>query len=246
MELTVLGASGSFPTADDCCSGFLLRHEGFTLWMDAGSGTMQALQRHVAVQDVDAIVLSHRHMDHVADIHMFFHASMTFPMRPVPVVAPPDVSETLARVVAGSTQRFFTALDWQSLSPGEHTQLGPFRIDAFATKHSAPNNALRITDGNTTLCYSGDSGPADDLIEAARDADLFVCEATWLNDQAGVMPPIHSTCAEAGEMARKAGARRLAITHLWPGNDREKSRAQAADTFGADVMLAREVGTLTV
>lgn len=246
MELTVLGASGSFPTADECCSGYLVSHDGYTIWMDAGSGTMSALQRYVSLEDIDAILLSHRHLDHSADIHMWLHATYTYPLKALPVLAPTGVAETLAGVTAPPRDIFFTKLQWREFSPGDVTELGPFRVEAFEADHSTPNNALRITADGKSIAYSGDTAPTDGVIASARDADLFVCEATWLNEQAGVMDRVHSTCAEAGEMARTAGAGRLALTHLWPGNDFERSRAQAAETFGADVELARELGKTTV
>ncbi len=246
MELTVLGASGSFPTADECCSGFLVRHQGYTIWMDAGSGTMSALQRFVALEEVNAIVLSHRHLDHAADIHMWLHATYTYPLEILPVLAPDGVAETLSGVTAPPRDTFFTKLDWRDFDAGGVTELGPFRIEAFEGDHSTPNNVLRLSADGKTLCYSGDTAPTDSVIAAARGADLFVCEATWLNEQAGVMDRVHSTCAEAGEMGRAAGVGRLALTHLWPGNDRERSREQATDTFGAHVELARELVTTTV
>jgi ribonuclease BN (tRNA processing enzyme) len=246
MELTVLGSSGSFPTADECCSGFLVRHDGYTIWMDAGSGTMSALQRVVRLEDVDAILLSHRHLDHSADIHMWLHATYTYPLKVLPVLAPNGVADTLAGVTAPPRDTFFTKLEWREFEAGGVTELGPFRVEAFEGDHSTPNNALRLSAGGKTLAYTGDTAPADAVIDSARDADLFVCEATWLNEQAGVMDRVHSTCAEAGEMARSAGVGRLALTHLWPGNDRERSRTQAADTFGSEVELARELGTTTI
>ena len=246
MELTVLGASGSYPTADDCCSGFLVRHEGYTVWMDAGGGTMSALQRHVSLDEVDAIVLSHRHLDHAADIHMWLHASYAIELKVVPVLAPEGVADSLASVAASSREAFFTTMDWQMFTPGDVTELGPLRFEAFEADHGAPSIAFRISVGGKVLCYSGDSAPTPTLVDAARDADLFVCEGTWLESQIGVMDRVHSTCREAGEMGRAAAVARLALTHLWPGNDFETSRAQAAETFGNHVELARELGTVTI
>src|SRR5687767_4400840 len=72
MELTVLGACGTYPGPGGACSGYLLQHEGFNLWMDAGHGTLSELQKHIPVSEVDAVFLSHAHPDHFVDMYPFF------------------------------------------------------------------------------------------------------------------------------------------------------------------------------
>src|SRR5581483_215884 len=66
--LTVLGCSGSYPGPAQACSGYLLRCQGTVIWLDAGSGTLANLQRHVGLAEVDAVVLTHEHPDHWSDI----------------------------------------------------------------------------------------------------------------------------------------------------------------------------------
>ena len=74
MELIVLGSSGTWPNAGIATSGYLVRHDGFNLYMDAGTGTLANLQKHIAIEDVDAIVVSHEHPDHFVDLYPFFYA----------------------------------------------------------------------------------------------------------------------------------------------------------------------------
>lgn len=92
------------------------------------------------------------------------------------------------------------------------------------------------------LCYSGDTGPNEHLARAARDADLFLCEASWLDgDASATGHSIHLTAREAGAAARASGARRTVLTHVWPRNDRALVRAQAEQALGKDVTLASDI-----
>lgn len=248
MDLTILGASGSYPSAESPCSGYLLSEDGYNVWMDAGNGTLVELQKHIAIRDVDAIILSHVHPDHCADIYPFFFAIMhPAPETPLPVFTPPGVRERLEALIGTeSIERWRTFLDWRELTPGDVDETGPVRLEAFDAAHSVANTTLRIGAGGRTLCFSGDTGPNEHLARAARGADLFLCEASWSQDDVGVMEPIHLTAREAGTAAHEAGVDRLLLTHMWATNPRETMRAQAAETFTGSIELAIETGTVTV
>jgi ribonuclease BN (tRNA processing enzyme) len=89
LSVTVLGCDGSYPGPGGACSGYLVRGGGVTLWLDAGSGTMANLQRHVALDDVDAVVVSHEHPDHWTDLEAFYAAcAYVIGRSGIPVYAP--------------------------------------------------------------------------------------------------------------------------------------------------------------
>lgn len=246
MELTVLGCSGSYPTARAQCSGYLVQQDGFSLWMDAGNGTMGELQQHIGLQDVGAVVLSHAHPDHCADMYPFFY-SVLFEGEPRDVYAPPGVMEKLDSLIGDdSKEQFRQRLRWHALSPGDRQEIGPFVVDVFDSKHSSRNNTMRIAAGGRTLCYSGDTGPNTALAEAAAEADAFICEASWLDEQKGIMGPIHMTAGETGEAAARADCGRLIVTHVWPSNDLSRIREQAAAHFDGPIDLAVDLKTVTV
>jgi ribonuclease BN (tRNA processing enzyme) len=105
---------------------------------------------------------------------------------------------------------------------------------------------MRIAAGGRTLTYSGDTAPNPALARAARDADVFLCEATWTDDQRGMMGPVHMSAGETGEAAAAAGCARLVLTHIWPSNDRHVIREQAAERFRGTIDLALETRTMTI
>jgi ribonuclease BN (tRNA processing enzyme) len=103
-----------------------------------------------------------------------------------------------------------------------------------------PNAGIRVQAGEIALAYSGDTGPDPLLAELGRDTDLFVLEATDRDGEDRRPARNLMTSAEAGYWARQAGARRLMLTHFWPGNDRAASVAAASAGFGGDVLAAEE------
>jgi ribonuclease BN (tRNA processing enzyme) len=241
VELTVLGADGTYPRPRSACSGYLLRHEGFSLWMDAGNGTLSFLQEHIEMNEVDAIFISHAHVDHCADIFPYFY-SLLNERRTVPLFTAPRVRDKLEWLIGQeSKDDFGRLLDWTVLEPGDHTEIGPFAVDAFDAAHSTANITARIQAGGKTFCYSGDTGPNPDLARAAQGADLFLCEASWLEKDIGLMPPIHLTASEAGDAAHHAGVGHLMLTHVWPVNALSQVREEAATNFDGTIEFAREV-----
>lgn len=241
MHLSILGASGTYPHPGGACSGYLLDHDGYSLWIDAGTGTISRLLSQQDVTTVNALYLSHMHPDHFVDLYPFFFALSFHPDRPrgVPVIAPPGSLEFAHRLLSeDAREAFMEVFDWRETPPGADFELGPFAIKTHHSKHSAPNNAVRITSGGKVFCYSGDTGPNPELVVAAKDADLFLCEASWQADTKVSFDAIHLRAFEAAHAAHEAGAGRLMLTHIWPSLDAEESRFEAEDVLGDAVDLA--------
>jgi len=96
---------------------------------------------------------------------------------------------------------------------------------------------MRITAGGRSLAYSADSAPCDELIKLAREADLFLCEASYLEGEDNP-PDIHLTGKEAAEHAARADAKRLMLTHLVPWGDRDRTFDEAASVYDGDITVA--------
>jgi ribonuclease BN (tRNA processing enzyme) len=238
MELVLLGVGGGWARPGGAACGYLVRHQGFNLWIDAGTGTMANLQRHVALDEVDAIAVSHRHFDHFLDLYPFWLSRWWGDgdkPAPVPLFAPPGMFEHALQI----EPKLGDAFRLQEVEPGGAFETGPFRIRTALMNHPVPTLGMRIEADGTTLAYSADTGPTGELIELSRDANVLLCEATWLELRAG-WSPIHLTASQAGQHAANAGVGRLVLTHIWPATDRLESRARASEAFGAPVMVAEE------
>ena len=248
LRLTVLGSCGTFPGPGRACSGYLL--EGgerggrpWRVWVDTGSGTLANLLRHAPLLDVDAIWVSHLHADHCTDLPVAYY-TMRYggmaPERPLPVFGPTGWHEHMCNFLTADGPRDMRDMfEVHELHDGEDIGLGGLRLTAIATEHSVETYGVRASDGGRTLAYSADSGPCDALVQLGRDADLFLCEAAWMQ-----RPPdnrlIHCTPAEAGERAALARARKLVLTHVRPDCDRQDVVEQAAKAFGGKVGFALE------
>lgn len=230
LKLTILGCSGSYPGPGAAASGYLVRGGDTTIWLDAGSGTFSNLQRHIDLDDLDAIVLSHEHPDHWADLEGYRVACAYVLGRPaVPVYAPAGLS---TKVYGG----FRPAVDWQTVADGDERRIGNLGLGFSRTDHGPETLAVRIDGAGGCLAYTADTGPGWSLEALGPGIDLALCEATYLADQEGTAG--HLSARQAGAMARRAGAGRLVLTHLWPTVDPAASVAEAEAAYGAPVTLA--------
>lgn len=232
MKLTVLGCAGSFPGPDSPCSAYLLQADGFSLVIDLGNGSLSALQRHHDLYDVDAVLISHLHPDHWIDLCSYLvvrkYGSRAAGLPRVPVYGPEGTRQRLASASAerdGGTGVF----DHRALSAGT-TRIGPFEVTVRRMNHPVETYGVRIEHGGGALAYSADTGACDELVELATDADVLLCEASFL-DEAGNVPNLHLSGREAGEHATAAGARRLLLTHLVAWHDQERVLAEARAAY---------------
>lgn len=241
MRLTVLGCAGSFPGPESACSAYLVEADGFRLLLDFGSGSMSALQRYAGIKAVDAIVLSHLHCDHMADAAVYVvvrRYAPDGPMPPLPVYAPAGAPERLAAAYSHDEGPLDDVYTFYGLQPGSFP-IGPFTVTVDRVNHPVETYGVRLEHDGRVLAYSGDSAPCDALLRLAQGADLFLCEASYL-DGVDNPPDIHLTGREAGEIATKAGVRRLLLTHLvtaW-GSEAETLES-AVSSFQGPVEIAR-------
>lgn len=230
LKLTVLGCSGSFPGPGGAASGYLVEGGGTRIWLDAGSGTLANLQRHVGLADVDAVVLSHEHPDHWADVEGFHIACKYFLERErFPVYAPAGLRD----VTHDDTEPTFC---WHTVTDRDVVEVGAMRLTFSRTDHGPETLAVRLDADGRSLGYSADTGPRWSLAALGSGLDLALCEASFLRDREGSLQ--HLSARQAGTSGREARVARLVLTHLWPTVDPAKIRAEGADAFGAPVELA--------
>jgi ribonuclease BN (tRNA processing enzyme) len=235
MRLHVLGSSGGYPVPDNPCTGYLLEHEETRIWMDAGTGTMAAVQRIVPLDNIDALVVSHVHADHCADLFTLYVALRYRmeggPLRK-PLWAPREVWDVLPRFLdpTGGGMKLEEAFEFHPLHDGGEAEVAGVRFRCARTAHPVETLALRAEAGGRSIAYSADTGPAADLTDLARGADLFVCEACY--QDAAMGGPVHLSARQAADLGRRAGVRTLALTHVWPTLDPQVSLREAREAGG--------------
>jgi len=220
VKLTVVGCSPAWPNPGGAQSGYLVNGSG-NLLLDCGPGVLARLRERDQWPRVDAIVITHFHLDHWGDLVPWVWGSMYLQGRgDAPARAslwvPPTGIEQLEEFGArlGFPDMFERVFGLHEYRPGSPflaaghtvvaTRVPHYRLDAYA---------LRVVGDARTVTYSGDSGPSDALADAARDADLFVCEATLLRGELDGEPRGHLALDEALAAFEASGAKRLLLTH---------------------------------
>lgn len=260
MRVTVLGKSPAWQDAGGACSGYLVEEEDTCVLLDCGNGVFSKLRTHRDYTQVDAVVVSHLHADHIFDLVPFASALVYAPrQQPVPVDRWPGTSrpakpalhvprgakDAFRLVCAGGgmlEDHIETAFAVEEYDEGAELSVGPLRIRFAAVPHYLPTFAIEITSSRPEtgrLVYGADSAPSEAIVEFAQDADLLLLEATLPRpERSGIRG--HLTPGEAGDHGRRAGARHLVITHISDELDELWARGEAQRTFGGPVDVARE------
>ncbi|MBI2709157.1 MAG: MBL fold metallo-hydrolase [Actinobacteria bacterium] len=234
LGVTVIGCSGSYPGPANPASSYLLRTRTTTVLLDAGSGSLTNLQRHVDLRSLDAVVLSHAHPDHWIDLTGLRVALRYYvPRDGLPVVTTAEVMDA-ATTLAGDDGA--PTLVWDLVGDGATRRIGDLDLRFSRTDHPVETLAVRIDHDGRSLAYSADTGPGWSLEALGPDLHLALVEATLDVDQEGV--PGHLSGRQAGAMAAAAGAARLVVTHVPPTADPEDHRRDAEAAFGGPTTLA--------
>jgi ribonuclease BN (tRNA processing enzyme) len=236
FAVTILGSAAMFSTLDRASAGYLVQIDDKNVWLDAGGGSWRNLLSEIQYPDLHAIVLSHRHPDHTVDVFQAFHARMYGQDEPLPKIPLWAPAETIERLTA-YTDHFDGSFDLNPVEAGDSIDFAGATFSFFEMAHPPVTLGVRVEYGGRVLAYSADTGVGGDLGGLAKDADLFICEATFQeidDDWEG-----HMHAAEAAAMAARCGVAHLVLTHLPPGRDLNLSLVEAhREADGVKVQLA--------
>jgi ribonuclease BN (tRNA processing enzyme) len=218
VKLTVVGCSPAWPNPGGAQSGYLLEGPG-RLLLDCGPGVLAKLRERESWPELDAIAITHWHLDHWGDLVPWVWGTTLGPgqeTKPPTLWVPPEGQELLRAIGGrlGQPEMFEDAFDLHEYAEGTPFEAAGFEVTPRRVLHyQLVAFGFRASANGTIVGYSGDSGPSDELVEIARDADLFVCEATLLrpNPEGGTRG--HLSAEEAQAAFEASGAKRLLITH---------------------------------
>lgn len=259
----MLGKSPAWQDAGGACSGYLVGSGETCLLLDCGCGVFGKLRSVCDYAAVDAVVISHLHADHILDLVPYASGLIYAPRhQPVPVdghpgtddpprprlIAPPGARETFRRLCSAAGMRdehIENGFRLEEYDPGDTVAVGEMELRFQPVPHFLPTHAVSISNAHGRITYSADSSPSEDLCAFARDTDLLLIEATLPRPEREG-PRGHLTPEEAGEHGRRAGARRVVLTHISDELDADWARSEAERGFGGPVELAHEGAVYTV
>jgi ribonuclease BN (tRNA processing enzyme) len=248
VKVTVCGSSGGYAGAGKACAGFLLSNEENTLMLDIGPGALSNMLEYLDADALDALAITHMHYDHYVDIFGLCTARRFWEseLSALPVLAPSVARDIIGSPLAESSrEEFFKCIELTTPEPGRAIELAGFEVTALPSAHGIEGLIYRVKAGESTICYSGDTDTCDELLELARDADLFICESTFTGEVPAKMKG-HLTAKEAGRIACEAGVGSLLLTHLWPTLSGDRAVEEASKQYNGPVELAVEGLTLFV
>ncbi len=228
MKLTILGNDATCPSANGACSSFLIEIEKTKILLDMGNGSIAKFKQKFDLAEMDIIIISHFHFDHMADL---FPAKYEIETRKskgenisrIELISPamPDwVEEEL-----NSNDVF----NFHTIHLNSKLSFDGISIDFYQVQHLVETYAVRISYKGKVFCYSADTGKCSEIIDAANNADLFLCEATYLDKETSQINH-HLSARAAGEIACAANVKKLILTHL-PSKNRELIRTEASEEF---------------
>ena len=260
MKLTVIGSSGSMSGPDSPASCYLIQAHAWDpargedrLWsvvVDLGPGSFGALWRHVEPSEIDAVVFTHGHADHMADIISLYVHHRWNPHRHCPevrVIGPSEIEHRTRQIDGWAGQDDFAGVfSFETIAEGADFQVGPLGFETFAAEHTVEAYGYRVTGPSTdpsssaaeaTVAITGDTDLCDSMVDMAMAVKVLIAEAGFT--EADVSRGIHMDGVRAGQLATAAGVGELVLTHIQPWTDPAETVSEARRTWGGPLDVAR-------
>jgi ribonuclease BN (tRNA processing enzyme) len=249
MKINILGSGTCVPSLNRKACSALIRFQETFILLDAGPGTMgQMLKLGVSIDEIDAVCLTHFHLDHCAEVAPFLFATK-YPgfnrKKPLTLMGGPGLLEWFQ----GLSTAFNHTIDLpekvfnsRELSGTGSFELGGLAVTHAPMAHKSESMGFRFQDSTGfSIVYSGDTDVTENLVGLAENADILICESSMPD---GMKVPGHLTPSLAGEMAGKAGVGTLVLTHFYPECETVDVKAQCMKSFNGPVIAAEDLMAL--
>lgn len=230
MKVTILGNNGPFPSAGGACSGYLISEGDKNLLIDCGNGVLSNLQKFIRIEELDAIILTHLHSDHMSDMMVLRYAvqikiNRGLGIKPIDVYAPSQPQDEYSRLdISG-------VFNTKPITHELVLNFGDMRLEFREMVHPVTSYAVSIVSKGKKFVFSGDTSWNENIIEFSKDADLVMLDAGLLSKDKKSDNVPHLTARECGIVAQKANAKLLLLTHFWPDDDVSNHIAEAQENF---------------
>ena len=248
MKLIILGSGTCVPSLKRSAPGYYLQAEDWQALVDCGSGTLLQLERAgKSYKDIDAVFITHRHPDHFADLMPLIHALIATPKfmreKDLYIVASGGFIAYYEKAIApiiGKPRDFSV----ETIEIQDKLDVGPFNVFAVNTIHSADSVAYRFEQSGKSVVFTGDTDYDHGIIEISINADLLIADCSFPDSQ---KTKGHLSAKECGLIAKKAGAKKLVLSHLYPADTPDTARVrEAEEVFDGKVILAEDLMVIDI
>jgi ribonuclease BN (tRNA processing enzyme) len=245
MKLTVLGKSPSWQDAGGACSSYLVEDGETAMLIDCGSGALGKLRSVRDYRDIEAIVLSHFHADHLLDLiplacALTYGPAASEGLRAPRLIGPAGIGPYFERLgtAIDDPGLIVGAFALEEYEPGVAVGVGRLAVTAHSVVHIGATHAIEVDASPGRIVFGADGRYSDELVRAASGAEVLIAEATLPEPDPG--QEIHMSAAEAGRLASAAGVGRLVLTHISDELDLDFALEQAHAAFSGPVEIAAE------
>lgn len=257
MKLTTIGCTGSMSGPKSPASCYLVQANGVDpstgedrVWnvvLEMGPGSFGALWRRISPRDIDAVVLSHCHADHMADIislQVYRKWGPGSDLPPLMVVGPEGLLERIRQIDGVVEEELYAnEFDIRTVEDGQSYQIGPMTLTSFKGIHTIPSFGTRIegpsqSDPSTavSMFFTGDTDESPRIDAGAMNVDLLLTEIGFTCEDS--VRGIHMDGVRAGSFATRANVGRLVATHIQPWTETEQVLAELRQTWSGPVDFA--------
>ncbi|RDW19690.1 MBL fold metallo-hydrolase [Oceanobacillus chungangensis] len=242
MNIDILGYWGGYPTRGGATAGYLITTDEGRILLDCGSGVMSKLSLISKAEELSGVILSHLHYDHMADIGILQYA-MNGALRTgraaekIKIYSPAEPINMWEQIQSAQSVNI-------PIEQEKSLEIAGVQIEFHHVNHTIPCYAVKFTYGDKVFVYSADTEYIESLVDFAKDADIFICEATICEGSTHTVGAGHMDAKEAALIAKKANVGKLVLTHLPSDGDFDLMKREAREVFGKEVYLAMEVGRL--
>lgn len=241
MKITVLGAGTCIPYQNFSPAGYLVYINQVPLLLDAGPGTIARMAAQgVNYQDLEYVLISHLHPDHVLDLLMLLQVYNATPgwirRKKLTVIGCKGIEyfmEQQFRLLDGTKPESYPIQIYEMDAETLHFE--EWNLVSALSLHTPTSLAFRISSKSKSLVYTGDASKPDNLIELARGADLLLCECSL---PLGWETPDHLSPDQIGMLAKVAIAKRVVLTHRYPQSIQEDVVSQVKSYYDGEVIGA--------
>ena len=248
MKLIILGSGSSVPHAQRAAAAHWLETNEGSLLLDIGPDTAHRLaQENLDWPSLDAIWVSHFHLDHLGGLTPFLFATKWAPQtrdrtKPLKIFGPAGTKRLLGIVDQSNNYRLFEqqfGIEVLEIESGAEFEILPgLKAKTFSTPHTSESLAIRLAERDeSSLVYTSDTGYAEELAVFAKGVDLLLMECSFRRDK-----PLqtHLELTDAMRVAHLAEAKRVVLTHLYPEWDGADIAAEAKLLWPGETIAAAD------
>ncbi len=251
MKITIIGSGTGVPRPDRASPCLMIETRESTILCDTGPGTLRQLSRAgKALNDIDLIIYSHFHIDHIADLIPFIFACKYTPgqirTRDITIMGHPGIKKLFSNLTEAYGKWVIPdnfQINW--IEAGNNMfQFEDFTIKTARVNHIDSSIAIRVENSNSrVVTYSGDTDYCSGIIQLGKESDLLVLECSFpenMKCEGHLIPSL------AGKIACESRCKKLLLTHFYPPCDQTDVLSAAQKEYGGRIIKAEDLMQITI